>query len=234
MWDLSSLTRDWTRGPAVEAQSLNHWAAREVPLLYCLVDLHSVIWYKPTFLYHGKRTLTTVSVILQKAICRSVCPYPEDKLCLLQKRKKSMRCCHVPLWSLCLEICLPAVQLAIKQPKNTSESEMRQEPSDPWLAWKLLPWGASPLPIHTSSRLFLSEWDRSVGHMRKSLSITSDRNKGIWKQSTNQCLTDWVSCCQWSSIVVLGLESVLFSNLRCFVIWEVYKSQGKTKIKFIV
>ena len=28
MWDLSSQTRDWT---CLEAQSLNHWAAREVP-----------------------------------------------------------------------------------------------------------------------------------------------------------------------------------------------------------
>ena len=31
MWDLSSLTRDRTCTPAVEAQSLNHWTTREVP-----------------------------------------------------------------------------------------------------------------------------------------------------------------------------------------------------------
>ena len=31
MWDLSSLTRDEPAPPAVEAQSLNHWTAREVP-----------------------------------------------------------------------------------------------------------------------------------------------------------------------------------------------------------
>ena len=31
MWDFSSLTRDRTWGPpAVEAQSLNHWTAREI------------------------------------------------------------------------------------------------------------------------------------------------------------------------------------------------------------
>ena len=31
MWDPSSPTRDQTRAPAVEAQSLNYWTAREVP-----------------------------------------------------------------------------------------------------------------------------------------------------------------------------------------------------------
>ena len=31
MRDLSSLTRDQTCAPAVEVQSLNHWATREVP-----------------------------------------------------------------------------------------------------------------------------------------------------------------------------------------------------------
>ena len=31
MWDLSSLTRDWTCAPAAEVQSLNHWTSREVP-----------------------------------------------------------------------------------------------------------------------------------------------------------------------------------------------------------
>ena len=34
MWDLSSLTRDQTRPPALEAQSLNHWTAREVSNTY--------------------------------------------------------------------------------------------------------------------------------------------------------------------------------------------------------
>ena len=61
MWDLSSLTRDQTRTPALEVQSLNHWIAREVPLtiygyletLRCLVTItpfmvsqqvHSLQW----------------------------------------------------------------------------------------------------------------------------------------------------------------------------------------------
>lgn len=33
MWDLSSLTRDRTCAPALEAQSLIHWTLREVPFL---------------------------------------------------------------------------------------------------------------------------------------------------------------------------------------------------------
>ena len=31
LWDLSSLTRDGTHNPALEVQSLSHWAAREAP-----------------------------------------------------------------------------------------------------------------------------------------------------------------------------------------------------------
>ena len=33
MWDLSSLTRDQTRTPCCEVQSLYHWTASQVPLL---------------------------------------------------------------------------------------------------------------------------------------------------------------------------------------------------------
>ena len=35
MWDLSSLTRDWTCTPSAGRQSLNHWTAREIP---CFVN----------------------------------------------------------------------------------------------------------------------------------------------------------------------------------------------------
>ena len=31
MWELSSLMKDGTHSPALEAQNLNHWTAREVP-----------------------------------------------------------------------------------------------------------------------------------------------------------------------------------------------------------
>ena len=31
MWDLSSLTRDWTHIPCIGRRSLNHWTARSVP-----------------------------------------------------------------------------------------------------------------------------------------------------------------------------------------------------------
>ena len=33
MWDLSSLTRDWTCTPCIGTQLLNHWTTREVPKL---------------------------------------------------------------------------------------------------------------------------------------------------------------------------------------------------------
>ena len=39
MWDLSSLTRDWTHSPALEGFSFNHWTAREV-LRFSTVNTH--------------------------------------------------------------------------------------------------------------------------------------------------------------------------------------------------
>ena len=39
MWDLSSLTRDWTHTPCVGRGSPNHWTTGEVPPLGVLMDL---------------------------------------------------------------------------------------------------------------------------------------------------------------------------------------------------
>ena len=41
MWDLSSLARDQTWAPVVEAQSLNHWTSREVS--------DSILWWTNVF-----------------------------------------------------------------------------------------------------------------------------------------------------------------------------------------
>ena len=43
MWDLSSPTRDRTRNPCIGRQSLNHWTAREVPILP-----HFILWNQVT------------------------------------------------------------------------------------------------------------------------------------------------------------------------------------------
>ena len=39
LWDISSCIRDQTHPPAWEAQNLNHWTTREVPLLLLLKSL---------------------------------------------------------------------------------------------------------------------------------------------------------------------------------------------------
>ena len=39
MWDLSSLTRDWTHVPWIGRQILNHWTTREVPAICFLKKL---------------------------------------------------------------------------------------------------------------------------------------------------------------------------------------------------
>ena len=40
MWDLHSLTRDWTRSPCTGRRSLNHWTATEVFVLVSCVYAH--------------------------------------------------------------------------------------------------------------------------------------------------------------------------------------------------
>ena len=49
LWDLSSLTRDPTRAPAVKVRSPNHWTARELPkifsffLSFFFLEIHNLI-----------------------------------------------------------------------------------------------------------------------------------------------------------------------------------------------
>ena len=43
MWDLSSLTRDQTHTPVVEARSLNHWTTREVPVMVISCKMKTTI-----------------------------------------------------------------------------------------------------------------------------------------------------------------------------------------------
>ena len=45
MWDLSSLTRDWTRVPCIGRWILNHWTTREVPLHYFLCCVLAALYY---------------------------------------------------------------------------------------------------------------------------------------------------------------------------------------------
>ena len=42
MWDLSSLTRDWTGVPSFERQILNHWTTQEVPALFYYNRNHKI------------------------------------------------------------------------------------------------------------------------------------------------------------------------------------------------
>ena len=44
MWDLSFLTKDWTRTPCIGRWSLNHWMLREVPLPSLEVNYSSQKW----------------------------------------------------------------------------------------------------------------------------------------------------------------------------------------------
>ena len=45
MWDPSSPLRDQTQIPALEAQSLNHWTTREVPLFYIVKSPFEPVTY---------------------------------------------------------------------------------------------------------------------------------------------------------------------------------------------
>ena len=85
MWDITSLTRDWTQASAEEVQSLNHWTTREVPenvFLYSfkLVDPYftfshlkrfCAIYFIITWLKWGRdRHRNRVSIPVFDSFCR--------------------------------------------------------------------------------------------------------------------------------------------------------------------
>ena len=41
MWELSSLTKDWTHIPCIAGSFLNHWTTREVPVHFLAVKFHT-------------------------------------------------------------------------------------------------------------------------------------------------------------------------------------------------
>ena len=43
MWDLSSLTRNWTH-TCIGNWSLNHWTSRGVPSFYCILSVLCIFW----------------------------------------------------------------------------------------------------------------------------------------------------------------------------------------------
>ena len=45
MWDLSSLTRDWTHVPCIGRRILKHWTTSEVPRDWILIELFSFITF---------------------------------------------------------------------------------------------------------------------------------------------------------------------------------------------
>ena len=68
MWDLSSLTGDRVRAPALGAQSLNHWTAREVP---------NIVFFKKLLLVQGPEYLGQgASVLLLSA---ALCPGAQNR-----------------------------------------------------------------------------------------------------------------------------------------------------------
>lgn len=118
-----------------------------------------------------------------------MCPSPEGKLCILPKKEKEyVMLSHANAKSLSRNV-LACSLLGLKIAREPFR--VWNEARSLWLALlkspKLMPWRASPLPTHTSSGLYHSGRDRrSVGHVRKSLSIISDRNRRIWKQTSHQ------------------------------------------------
>ena len=54
MWDLSSLTRDWTCVPCIGRQTLNHWTTREVPALFFLMHILKKLFFLFLAVPHGK------------------------------------------------------------------------------------------------------------------------------------------------------------------------------------
>ena len=69
MWDLGSRTRDQTRTPYIGRRSLNHWTAREVPILSYLICLPFKTFIKINmFLYKNKSTGKFLERYTQKCL----------------------------------------------------------------------------------------------------------------------------------------------------------------------
>ena len=49
MWDIRSLTRDWTCTPCIGRQSLNHWTSRKVPVWFWFCKNSYIPWICPGF-----------------------------------------------------------------------------------------------------------------------------------------------------------------------------------------
>ena len=77
MQDLSSLTREWTRAPAVEVQSLNHWTAREVPVA-CLLVLSIMSFTERGFLILMKSSWSVIFLMVRvfSVVSKKTPPYP--------------------------------------------------------------------------------------------------------------------------------------------------------------
>ena len=65
-WDLSSPTSNWTHTPCSGKQSLNHWAAREVPALFYFEQWVRLIFFRlfePAFMREANRLLIEFSSV---------------------------------------------------------------------------------------------------------------------------------------------------------------------------
>ena len=68
MWDLSSPTRDRTCTPCIGRRSLNHWTAREVPLLALLKMNHVLNHILKCTAFHLKKKTQVEQIIMMRMI----------------------------------------------------------------------------------------------------------------------------------------------------------------------
>ena len=74
MWDLRSLTGDWTCTPALTAWSLNHWTAREV------LDSGGFVWAFETSVLGGQSPILVPSLLTWLAVVPVI--YQSQTVCL--------------------------------------------------------------------------------------------------------------------------------------------------------
>ena len=77
MQDLSTSARDWTHAPWVEAWSLNHWTAREVPRFEFQFQCYHLPFLCYTFIFVGQFPLSVIH--LCKMSCGFIAGRPGGK-----------------------------------------------------------------------------------------------------------------------------------------------------------
>ena len=124
----SSLTRDWTRAPALGARSLSHWTTREVPmssffwksLYWICYNIASVLWF---FFWLGHKIF---GIFASQAMIEPAPPALEGKVLITRE---------IPIYSF-----LNIGKWRHKDGRKPAPSHLTRKGRGCFLPWSVCPW----------------------------------------------------------------------------------------------